>query len=73
MSVLVSFVLFEDVEQVFYEVIIKGDVDLLIQFWVEDEEMFCVYLIGVCLIGIVLIWESWCNIFVIVQLCVQVD
>ena len=43
----------EDVEQAFYEAVQKGDADLLIQFWAEDEETLCVHPTGVRLLGIV--------------------
>lgn len=73
MSAPASFASPEDVEQAFYEAIIKGDADLLIQLWAEDEETLCVHPTGVRLTGIVPIRESWRNIFVTAQLRVQAD
>lgn len=73
MSAPASFASPEDVEQAFYEAIIKGDADLLIQLWAEDEETLCVHPTGVRLTGIVPIRESWRNIFVTARLRVQAD
>ena len=48
----------EDVEQAFYDAVLKGDADLLMNLWAEDEETLCVHPTGVRLNGIVPIRES---------------
>lgn len=53
----------EDVEQAFYEAVQRGDADLLIQLWADDEETLCVHPTGVRLLGILPIRESWRGIF----------
>jgi ketosteroid isomerase-like protein len=73
MSAPASFASPEDVEQAFYDAIAKGDADLLIQLWAEEEETLCVHPTGVRLTGIVPIRESWRNIFVTARLRVQAD
>lgn len=73
MSAPASFSSPEDVEHAFYEAVAKGDADLLIQLWAEDEETLCVHPTGVRLTGIVPIRESWRNIFVTARLRVQPD
>jgi ketosteroid isomerase-like protein len=61
----------EDVEQAFYEAVQKGDADLLILLWAEDEETLCVHPTGVRLTGIVPIRESWRAIFANTKIRVQ--
>lgn len=61
----------EDVEQAFYEAIAKGDADLLILLWAEDEETVCVHPTGIRLLGQVPIRESWRGIFANARLHVQ--
>ena len=63
----------EEVEQAFYEGIIKGDADLLAHLWAEDEETVCVHPTGVRLTGIVPIRESWRTIFATARLRVQAE
>jgi ketosteroid isomerase-like protein len=63
----------EDVEQAFYEAVQKGDADLLIQLWAEDEETLCVHPTGVRLLGIVPIRESWRGIFSNAKIRVQAE
>lgn len=53
----------EDVEQAFYEALIKGDADLMMLLWAEDEETICIHPTGVRLQGVVPIRESWRSIF----------
>lgn len=53
----------EEVEQAFYEALIKGDADLMMLLWAEDEETICIHPTGVRLQGVVPIRESWRSIF----------
>ena len=73
MSKPTSFASPEDVEQAFYEAVLKGDADLLMQLWAEDEETLCVHPTGVRLIGIAAIRESWRSIFSSTRLRVQAE
>ncbi len=41
----------DDVEQAFYEAVARGDADLLMLVWAEDEETLCVHPTGVRLRG----------------------
>ena len=61
----------EDVEQAFYEAVAKGDADLLMLLWAEDEETLCVHPTGVRLLGIAPIRESWRGIFANAKLRVE--
>ena len=61
----------EDIEQAFYESIVKGDADRLIQLWAEDEETICVHPTGARLNGLTLIRDSWRNIFATARIRVQ--
>lgn len=63
----------EEVEQTFYEAILKGDADLLITLWSADEETTCVHPTGVRLSGIVPIRESWRTIFNTARLRVHAE
>ncbi|MDP3539267.1 MAG: nuclear transport factor 2 family protein [Azonexus sp.] len=63
----------EEVEHAFYDFIVKGDADLLIQLWSEDEETLCVHPTGVRLTGIVPIRESWRGIFTSAKIRVQAE
>ena len=63
----------EDLEQAFYEAVLKGDADLLMQLWAEDEETLCVHPTGVRLIGVAAIRESWRGIFSSTRLRVQAE
>ena len=63
----------EDLEQAFYEALIRGDADLLLQLWAEDEETLCVHPTGVRLQGIASIRESWRSIFATARLRVQAE
>lgn len=61
----------EDVENAFYDAVARGDADLLIQVWAEDEETLCIHPTGVRLKGILPIRESWRTIFSTTKLRVQ--
>ena len=63
----------EDVELAFYEAVQKGDADLLILVWAEDEETLCVHPTGVRLLGLVPIRESWRSIFANAKIRVQAE
>jgi ketosteroid isomerase-like protein len=73
MSIPASFASPEDVEHAFYDSIVKGDADLMMQLWAEDEETLCVHPTGVRLTGIVPIRESWRNIFATARIRVQAE
>jgi len=66
-----SFASPESLEQAFYDALTKGDADLLMQFWAEDEETLCVHPTGVRLVGIAPIRESWRSIFSSTRLRVE--
>ncbi len=53
----------EDVEQAFYDAISRGDPDLLMLAWADEEETVCVHPTGARLRGIAPIRESWRSIF----------
>jgi ketosteroid isomerase-like protein len=61
----------EDVEHAFYEAVGKGDADLLMQLWSEDEETLCFHPTGVRLLGIAPIRESWRSIFITARIRIQ--
>ncbi len=63
----------EDVEQAFYEALTKGDADLMMLLWAEDEETICVHPTGVRLLGAVPIRESWRSIFGNARLRVEAE
>lgn len=63
MSQVANFATPEDAEQAFYAAISRGDADLLMHYWAEDEEILCVHPTGVRLAGLVPIRESWRSIF----------
>lgn len=71
MSKVTIFAAPEDVEQAFYEAIVKGDADQLIQLWAEEEETLCVHPTGVRLLGLAPIRESWRHIFTTARLRMQ--
>jgi ketosteroid isomerase-like protein len=63
MSQIANFATPEDAEQAFYAAIVRGDADLLMHYWAEDEEILCVHPTGVRLSGLIPIRESWRSIF----------
>lgn len=63
----------EDVEQAFYDALIKGNADLMMQLWAEDEETLCVHPTGIRLLGVSQIRDSWHNIFTTARLRVQAE
>jgi ketosteroid isomerase-like protein len=63
----------EDLEQAFYEALVRGDADLMILLWAEDEEIVCVHPTGVRLLGIAPIRESWRSIFAAAKIRVQAE
>ena len=63
----------EDVEHAFYDALIKGDADLMMQHWSEDEEILCVHPTGIRLLGMAQIRESWHSIFATARLRVQAE
>ncbi|UCV12394.1 nuclear transport factor 2 family protein [Dechloromonas denitrificans] len=63
----------EDVEQAFYEALTKGDADLMMLLWAEDEETICIHPTGVRLQGVVPIRESWRSIFGNAKLRVEAE
>lgn len=71
MSTPTNFATPEDVEQAFYDAIAKGDADLLMMLWAEDEETVCVHPTGVRMAGLVPIRESWRSIFANARIRVQ--
>lgn len=73
MSQATSFSSPEDVEHAFYKAVQKGDADLMIEVWSEDEETLCVHPTGVRLTGIVPIRESWRGIFSNTKIRVQAE
>ena len=73
MSQAVNFASPDDVEHAFYDAIHKGDADLLMQLWAEDEETLCVHPTGVRLLGIAPIRDSWLGIFTTARLRIQAE
>jgi ketosteroid isomerase-like protein len=73
MSQTTSFARPEDVEQAFYEAIVRGDADQMMPLWAEDEETVCVHPTGVRLNGILPIRESWRSIFATARIRVQAE
>jgi ketosteroid isomerase-like protein len=63
----------EEAEQAFYEAVSKGDADIMILVWAEDEDILCVHPTGVRLIGMVPIRESWRSIFTNNKISVQAE
>lgn len=63
----------DQVEEAFYEAISRGDADLLMLTWAEDEETLCVHPTGVRLLGDIPIRESWRSIFTNASLRVQAE
>ena len=63
----------DDVEHAFYEAIGRGDADLMMLLWAEDEETLCVHPTGVRLQGEAPIRESWRSIFGNAKLRVQAE
>lgn len=63
----------EDLEQAFYETLGRGDADLLMLLWAEDEDTLCVHPTGVRLAGIAPIRESWRGIFSNARLRVEAE
>lgn len=53
----------EDVELAFYEALVKGDADAMMDLWSEEEDTVCVHPTGAQLVGFNLIRDSWRNIF----------
>lgn len=73
MSQIINFASPEELEQAFYEALARGDADLLMQYWSEEEETLCVHPTGVRLNGLVAIRESWRSIFSNARIRVQTD
>ncbi len=63
----------EEIEQAFYEAIVRGDADLMMMLWSEEEQTLCVHPTGVRLQGEAPIRESWRSIFSNAQLRVQAE
>jgi ketosteroid isomerase-like protein len=63
----------EDVEQAFYEALVRGDADQMMLLWAEDEDTLCVHPTGVRLQGMVPIRESWRAIFANAKLRVDAE
>lgn len=63
----------EDVEQAFYEALVRGDADQMMLLWAEDEDTLCVHPTGVRLQGIVPIRESWRSVFANARLRVEAE
>ena len=53
----------QDAETAFYDAIERGDLDLLMQIWAEDEEIVCVHPGGPRLTGYATIRDTWRRIF----------
>lgn len=63
----------EDLEHAFYDALQRGDADLLMLLWAEDEELLCVHPTGVRLAGMAAIRESWREIFAAARLSLQCE
>ena len=53
----------QDAENAFYESLERGDLDLMMAVWAEDEEIICVHPAGVRIAGQEPVRESWRKIF----------
>ena len=53
----------QDAENAFYESLERGDVDLMMAVWAEDEEIVCVHPAGARIAGQEPVRESWRKIF----------
>jgi uncharacterized protein (TIGR02246 family) len=53
----------QDAETAFYEALEKGDLELMMDVWAEDEEIVCVHPGGARLTGYDQVRESWMQIF----------
>jgi uncharacterized protein (TIGR02246 family) len=53
----------QDAESAFYEALEKGDLELMMEVWAEDEEIVCVHPGGARLTGYDQVRESWMQIF----------
>jgi ketosteroid isomerase-like protein len=63
----------DDVEQSFYQLVARGDADLLMQVWSDEEESLCVHPTGIRLLGLAPICDSWRSIFATTTLRVQAE
>jgi len=73
MSQIANFATPEELEQAFYDAIVRGDADLIIQLWSDEEDTVCVHPTGVRLTGILPIRESWRTIFATAKIRVQAE
>jgi uncharacterized protein (TIGR02246 family) len=53
----------QDAEAAFYEALERGDLELMMAVWSEDEEILCVHPGGARLVGQDQVRESWRRIF----------
>src|SRR5258706_15610786 len=53
----------QDAETAFYESLERGDLDLMMAVWAEDEEIVCVHPAGIRIAGQEAVRESWRKIF----------
>ena len=53
----------QDAENAFYESLERGDLDLMMAVWAEDEEIMCVHPAGARIAGQEQVRESWRRIF----------
>jgi ketosteroid isomerase-like protein len=49
----------QDAENAFYEALARGDVELMMSVWADDEEIVCVHPGGPRLVGQELVRDSW--------------
>jgi ketosteroid isomerase-like protein len=53
----------QDVEAAFYEALERGDLELMMAVWSDDEEIVCVHPGGVRIAGQAQVRESWRRVF----------
>ena len=53
----------DDVEEAFYEAVVRANLDALMNLWAEDEEIICIHPGGPPLSGHHAVRESWRHIF----------
>lgn len=53
----------QDVESAFYQALERGDLDLMMSIWADDEEIVCVHPGGPRLVGYAAIRDAWKQIF----------
>jgi uncharacterized protein (TIGR02246 family) len=53
----------QDVENAFYEALERGDLELMMAVWAEDEDIVCVHPTGTRLAGQEQVRDSWRRIF----------